>query len=102
MALDDASMDPIALVKQLSLAGRDAQRTLAAMESRDRARALEAAAAALHEAEGAILAANAEDVGAATSAGSTPAMIDQGANESGRLLIDTRIRGPASRARPKM
>jgi glutamate-5-semialdehyde dehydrogenase len=77
MALDDASMDPIALVKQLSLAGRDAQRTLAAMESRDRARALEAAAAALHEAEGAILAANAEDVGAATSAGSTPAMIDR-------------------------
>ena len=50
MALDDASMDPIALVKQLSLTARDAQRTLAAMESRDRARALEAAAAALHAA----------------------------------------------------
>ena len=64
-------------VARLARAGRAAQRGLAAMTSQARASALRAAAAALRDAEHAILAANADDCSAGIARGLSPAMLDR-------------------------
>ena len=68
---------PEALVAGLARAGREAQRTLARLDSPAKARALHAAAAALRAAEAAILAANAQDIAAGEARGLSGAMLDR-------------------------
>lgn len=65
------------LVERLALAGRAAQRELARLDSPAKAAALRAAAQALRDAEGEILAANARDLAAGEANGLTPAMLDR-------------------------
>jgi glutamate-5-semialdehyde dehydrogenase len=72
-----ASETPDDLVRNLALAGRAAQRHLAAMPSSAKAAALRAAARALRAAETDILAANARDLAAGEAGGLTKAMLDR-------------------------
>ena len=76
---------PEALVARLAITGRAAQRKLALLSDADKAAALRAAAAALREAEGEILAANARDVAAAEANGLSNALLDRLRLDSGRL-----------------
>lgn len=81
---------PEQIIEELALAGRAAQRTLAAMSDEEKAQALLHAAAALRDEEEAILAANAKDVEAAEANGLSGAMVD-------RLRLDhDRLEGVAS------
>ncbi len=73
----DPNVEPRQLVAVLARAGRLAQRELARMPSAAKAAALHHAASALRDAEGEILAANAQDIAAAEANGLTPAMIDR-------------------------
>ena len=73
----DPNVEPRQLVAALARAGRLAQRELARMPSAAKAAALHRAASALRDAEGEILAANAQDIAAAEANGLTPAMIDR-------------------------
>src|SRR5687768_10769802 len=76
-------------VAALARAGREAQRSLAAMGSDERAAALRLAATALRDAEATMLAANAEDCSAAEAYGLSAAMLD-------RLKLDpARVAGMA-------
>src|SRR5689334_22019343 len=68
---------PEALVAQLAEAGRAAQRQLALLSDAEKAAALRAAAQALRNAEGEILAANARDYAAGEASGLTGAMLDR-------------------------
>lgn len=72
-----AGSKPEALVRELALKGRAAQRTLARMSDAAKAAALRKAAQALHDAEAEILSANAQDVAAAEAAGLSDALIDR-------------------------
>jgi glutamate-5-semialdehyde dehydrogenase len=81
--------DCTALVERLARAGRAAQRVLARLSDAEKAAALKLAAQALRDAEGAILAANAQDVAAGEARGLSGAMLD-------RLRLDpTRLEGVA-------
>ncbi len=75
------SETPQQLVTRLAAAGRAAQRALARLDHAAKAAALHAAAAALRQDGSAILAANAQDLAAGTSAGLTAALLD-------RLMLD--------------
>ena len=68
---------PEALVARLARAGRAAQLRLARLSDAEKTQALLAAAEALREAEGAILAANALDLAAGEANGLTPALLDR-------------------------
>ncbi|WP_421836534.1 glutamate-5-semialdehyde dehydrogenase [Novosphingobium sp.] len=70
-------VDASALVERLARAGRAAQRVLATMPSAQRAQALRLGAAALRQAEQAILDANALDVADGVAAGLSSAMVDR-------------------------
>src|SRR5690606_6541238 len=78
-------ISPEVLVERLAVAGRAAQRALARLSDTEKATALRAAAAALREAEGEILAANARDVAAGEANGLTGAMLDRLRLDPGRL-----------------
>jgi len=79
-----------AVVERLALAGREAQRELARLDSAARAAGLHAAAASLRAAEANILAENAADVAAGAAKGLTGAMLD-------RLRLDqVRLEGIAA------
>jgi glutamate-5-semialdehyde dehydrogenase len=78
-------ISPEVLVERLAVAGRAAQRALARLSDAEKAEALRAAAAALREAEGEILAANARDIAAGEANGLTGAMLDRLRLDSGRL-----------------
>jgi len=78
-------VSPDALVEQLAIAGRAAQRSLALLGDAEKAAALRAAAQALRDAESDILAANARDVAAGEADGLTKAMLDRLRLDSGRL-----------------
>jgi glutamate-5-semialdehyde dehydrogenase len=80
-----AGESPEALIERLARAGRAAQRTLARLPSERKAAALIAAATALREAEGEILAANAQDLAAGEANGLSPAMLDRLKLDSARL-----------------
>jgi glutamate-5-semialdehyde dehydrogenase len=80
-----AGESPETLIERLARAGRAAQRTLARLPSERKAAALIAAAAALREAEGEILAANAQDLAAGEANGLSPAMLDRLKLDSARL-----------------
>lgn len=75
LAAETESVDQ--LVERLAHAGRAAQRELARLDSPAKARALRAAAQALRDAEGEILAANARDLAAGEANGLTKAMLDR-------------------------
>lgn len=84
------SFDADQLVRDLALAGRSAQRTLARMDDAAKAAALRAAAAALRSGAAEILDANAQDLAAGEANGLSPAMLD-------RLKLDeARLEGVAS------
>ena len=68
---------PDRVIRDLALAGREAQRSLARMSDEAKAAALRSAAAALREAESEVLAANARDVAAGEANGLTGAMLDR-------------------------
>ena len=68
---------PEVLVARLAEAGRAAQRRLALLSDAEKAAALRAAAQALRDAEGEILAANARDYAAGEANGLTGAMLDR-------------------------
>jgi glutamate-5-semialdehyde dehydrogenase len=72
---------PEALIAELAMAGRAAQRVLGRMSHDAKAQALRAAAAALRGAAAEVLGANAEDLVAAKANGLSPAMLD-------RLMLD--------------
>ena len=76
-AVDIALETPEALVERIASAGRTAQRELARLSSAAKADALKAAAGALRDAEGDILAANARDLEAGEARGLTKAMLDR-------------------------
>jgi glutamate-5-semialdehyde dehydrogenase len=76
---------PETLVALLAAAGRAAQRRLALLGDGEKAEALRAAARALREAEGEILAANARDLSAGEANGLTKAMLDRLKLDAGRL-----------------
>lgn len=76
---------PDALIARLAVAGRAAQRELARLDSAQKAKALQAAAAALRAQEATILAANARDVAAGEANGLSGAMLDRLRLDSGRL-----------------
>jgi glutamate-5-semialdehyde dehydrogenase len=78
-------ISPEVLVERLAVAGRAAQRALARLSDAEKAEALRAAAVALREAEGEILAANARDIAAGEANGLTGAMLDRLRLDSGRL-----------------
>jgi len=85
-----AETRPADFVRELALAGRSAQRTLAGMSDPARADALRHVAAALRAGEADILAANARDIAAGEAAGLSGAMLD-------RLKLDpARLEGIAS------
>src|SRR6187551_809795 len=77
--------DHDALVAELALAGRAAQRELARMEDSGKAAALCAAAAALRAATPRILEANARDLVAGEANGLSGAMLDRLRLDEGRL-----------------
>lgn len=74
---EPAALSPEALVEQLARDGRAAQRALAKLTDAEKAEALRAAATALREAEGEILAANAQDIAAGEAKGLSGAMLDR-------------------------
>ncbi len=76
-ALQQHAESPQELVRRLALAGRQAQRALAKLSAETKAAALCAAAQALRDAEGEILAANARDMAAGEANGLTGAMLDR-------------------------
>ncbi len=76
-ALQQHAESPQELVRRLALAGRQAQRALAKLSAETKAAALCAAAQALRDAEGKILAANARDMAAGEASGLTGAMLDR-------------------------
>ncbi len=76
---------PEALIARLAADGRAAQRQVALMPDAQKAQALRAAAAALREDEGAILAANAQDIAAGEAKGLTGALLDRLRLDAGRL-----------------
>ena len=84
-AVDIALETPEALVERIAGAGRAAQRELALLSSEAKAAALKAAANALRDAEGEILAANAHDLAAGEERGLTKAMLDRLKLDPGRL-----------------
>lgn len=73
----DTRFDPVALIASMGARARAAAATLAAASSADKARALEAMAQAIRDAEPAILAANARDMAKAEAAGLSNAMLDR-------------------------
>ena len=73
----EAPETPEALVVRLARAGRAAQLRLARLSDAEKTQALLAAAEALREAEGEILAANAQDLAAGEANGLTPALLDR-------------------------
>jgi glutamate-5-semialdehyde dehydrogenase len=76
---------PEALIARLGMAGRDAQRALARMDSATKAAALHSAADALRAQETAILSANARDLAAGEANGLTAALLDRLRLDSARL-----------------
>ena len=81
---------PVDLITRLAKAGRAAQRKLARLSDGQKAEALRAAAASLHEDEALILAANAQDIAAGEANGLSGALLD-------RLRLDpARLEGIAS------
>ena len=64
-------------MRELAIAARDAGVTLAALSTNEKVAALRAMAAAIDAAMPQILAANAQDVAAARTAGQTPALLDR-------------------------
>ncbi|WP_232493804.1 glutamate-5-semialdehyde dehydrogenase [Novosphingobium kaempferiae] len=74
---EPAALSPEALVEQLARDGRAAQRVLAKLTDAEKAGALRAAATALRDAEGEILAANAQDIAAGEAKGLSGAMLDR-------------------------
>jgi glutamate-5-semialdehyde dehydrogenase len=68
---------PDRVIRDLALAGRTAQRSLARMSDAAKAAALRSAASALREAESEVLAANARDLAAGEANGLTKAMLDR-------------------------
>ncbi|MCB2076034.1 MAG: glutamate-5-semialdehyde dehydrogenase [Novosphingobium sp.] len=84
-AVDIALETPEALVERMARAGRAAQRELARLSDSDKSAALHAAAQALRDAEGDILAANARDLAAGEANGLTKAMLDRLRLDPGRL-----------------
>lgn len=68
---------PEQLVTRLAQTGRSAQRVLARLDSAAKAGALHAAADALRRAEGAVLAANAQDMAAGEARGLSAALLDR-------------------------
>ena len=79
------AQSPTDIIARLAQAGRAAQRELAQLDTASKAAGLRAAAMALRGAEVAILAANARDMAAATTAGLSPALLDRLRLDSGRL-----------------
>ena len=71
------SPDPAAMVARLAVAGRRAQAQLARLDSASKAAALRAAATSLRRAEAEILAANAQDLAAASARGLPAALLDR-------------------------
>jgi glutamate-5-semialdehyde dehydrogenase len=78
-------MGPVALIDDMAMRARAASAVLAQMSTDRKAAALFAAAAAIRRAEGAILAANAGDLAAATENGLSGAMLDRLALDPARL-----------------
>lgn len=76
---------PEALIAQLAQKGRAAQRQLARVSDSEKSSALHAAAAAIRDAKAAILAANAQDIGAAEANGLSGAMLDRLKLDEARL-----------------
>jgi len=76
-----------AMISELALAGRAAQRGLTRLDSAAKARALHAAAAAIRSDETAILAANARDLAAGAARGLSAAMLDRLALDPARLAV---------------
>jgi glutamate-5-semialdehyde dehydrogenase len=68
---------PDRVIRDLALAGRAAQRSLARMSDAAKADALRSAASALRAAESEVLAANARDLAAGEANGLTKAMLDR-------------------------
>ncbi|MEO6040767.1 MAG: gamma-glutamyl-phosphate reductase, partial [Croceibacterium sp.] len=79
------SPDLTALVEQLALAGRAAQRELARLSAADKAAALRSAARALRSASAKVLASNAVDVAAGQAGGLSGAMLDRLKLDDARL-----------------
>ena len=79
------AQSPTDIIARLAQAGRAAQRELAQLDTASKSAGLRAAATALRGAEAAILAANARDMAAATTAGLSPALLDRLRLDSGRL-----------------
>ncbi|MGF7154077.1 glutamate-5-semialdehyde dehydrogenase [Novosphingobium gossypii] len=77
LTAEPAALSPEALVEQLAREGRAAQRVLARLADAEKAAALRAAATALREAEGEILAANARDIAAGEAKGLSAALLDR-------------------------
>src|SRR3569623_3778463 len=73
----DVEIDAGALVAAMGRRARGAERILAAASSSEKARGLEAMAAALRDDEAAILVANATDMASAVAMGLSPAMLDR-------------------------
>lgn len=80
-----ADADIQTLIADMAVRARTASRRLAAMTSNEKSRALLAAAAAIREASDAIVAANAEDMAAATASGLSGAMLDRLRLDVGRV-----------------
>ncbi len=85
LELAPETQSPEALIARLAADGRAAQRQVALMPDAQKAQALRAAAAALREDEGAILAANAQDIAASEAKGLTGALLDRLRLDAGRL-----------------
>ncbi len=93
--------NPAGLVRELALAGRQAQRQLAGMSSDAKAAALLHSAKALREDSAAILAANARDISAGEANGLTDAMLDRLRLDDERLeAIAAGVEAVASLADP--
>lgn len=80
-----ADTDTRMLITDMAARARAASRTLAAMTSEQKSRALLAAAAAIRDARDAIVAANAEDMAAAEASGLSGAMLDRLRLDAGRV-----------------
>lgn len=80
-----ADTDTRMLIADMAARARAASRTLAAMTSEQKSRALLAAAAAIRDARDAIVAANAEDMAAAEASGLSGAMLDRLRLDAGRV-----------------
>jgi glutamate-5-semialdehyde dehydrogenase len=73
----DIEIDPVALIASMGRQARSAALVLAGLSSADKARALEAMAQAIRDAEPEILAANKIDMANGTAAGLTAALLDR-------------------------